>query len=182
MLRFTPYRSTHDISKAHLDAKMKNDHRYDAIRNLDDHSESSTEVEDWEAEGQIKPRPRRRKTFWRKLKAYRWMIDTALLLIIFGLVAEKRWQWHRSHRYELAGDISGFAPTCKPVLLDRRLPMLISSSLATNRQLQARSRIRTGERFRVLEQRDPARMAQHSPRYMAPFYSPQTLLTSPKKV
>jgi hypothetical protein len=48
------------------------------------------------------------------------MVDTTLLLIIIGLLAEKKWHHHtkkqqenhhKSHQYELAGDITGFAPT-----------------------------------------------------------------------
>lgn len=92
---------------------MKDDHRYDAIRNIENDSESNTEVEEWEAEeGRIKPRRHRRRTFWGKLKKFRWMVDTALLFIIFGLLIEKRWKRHGAHLYELGGDISGFAPKC----------------------------------------------------------------------
>lgn len=90
---------------------LKGDQRYDMLPNTDDHSDSSTEVGDWDTEDAIQPR-RRRKTIWRRVKAYRWMLDTALLLVIVGLLGEKRWQHQaKSHQYELAGDITGFAPT-----------------------------------------------------------------------
>ena len=40
------------------------------------------------------------------------MLDTGLLLIIIGLLAEKRWKHNtESHAFELAGDMTGFAPT-----------------------------------------------------------------------
>ncbi|KAF2865925.1 hypothetical protein BDV95DRAFT_242475 [Massariosphaeria phaeospora] len=112
MPAYAPHRSLYDVSTSNIKAEMKTDQRYDALRNLDDDSRSSTEVEDWEPESEVRPR-RKRKTFWKKAKAYRWMVDTALLLVIVGLLAEKRlkkWSPHKSHRYELAGDITGFAP------------------------------------------------------------------------
>jgi hypothetical protein len=118
MPKFAPYKSTFNLSTVQVDSTMKSDQRYDALRNIDNHSESSTEVEDWDPEDDAPRRRRRRtKTFWAKVKGYRWMIDTALLVVIFGLLAEKRWKkhmHHKSHRYELAGDITGFAPTCMP--------------------------------------------------------------------
>lgn len=112
MPAFAPYKSTHDLSVIEFGSKptMKDDTRYDALRNVDNHSDSSTEVEDWDTEGDL--RPRRRKTFWRKVKGYRWLLDTGLLLVIVGLLVEKRWKHtHKSHRFELAGDLTGFAPT-----------------------------------------------------------------------
>jgi hypothetical protein len=93
------------------DDTMKGDQRYNALRNVDDHSDSSTEVGEWDAEGTVQPR-RRKKTVWKKVKGHRWILDTALLLVIVGLLVEKRWQRHtKGHLYEQAGDITGFAPT-----------------------------------------------------------------------
>jgi hypothetical protein len=94
--------------------ETKRDQRYNALRKADDHSDSSTDVEYWDTEYAVPPR--RRKTVWKKIKGYRWMLDTTLLLIIIGLLAEKKWHHHtkkqqKSHQYELAGDITGFAPT-----------------------------------------------------------------------
>jgi hypothetical protein len=108
MPTFTPYKSTHDVS---IMAFTKDDPRYDTLRTIDDHSDSSTEVGDWDTEDVVQPR-RRRKTTWRRVKGHRWMLDTALLLVIIGLLVDKRWQRHaKGHLYELAGDIAGFAPT-----------------------------------------------------------------------
>jgi hypothetical protein len=125
---------------------MKDDLRYDALQNEENHSESSTEVEESDTERAVKPRrQKRRKTFWRKLKGHRWVIDTSLLLVIFGLLAEKRWRTHWSHRYEFTGDISGFAPTCKRthvgVLI--QVGVLTRASLPTDRLLHTRPYLRS---------------------------------------
>jgi hypothetical protein len=89
---------------------LKTDPRYDALRAIDDHSDSNTEVWDWDTED-VQPR-RRRKTIWKRVKGHRWMLDTALLFVIVGLLVDKRWPRHtKSHLYELAGDVTGFAPT-----------------------------------------------------------------------
>jgi hypothetical protein len=110
---FARFKTTHDVYRLDLGeaTKMKDDLRYDALRPVDDRSESSrTEVEDdWEAEGDDKPT--RRRTLWKRVKAWRWLLDTGLLLVIIGLLVEKRGRHHnKSHTFELTGDISGFAP------------------------------------------------------------------------
>ena len=116
MPNFKPFQSTFDIST--LDDKpttMKDDHRYDALRNLtDNHSDSSTDVEDWDPESEIRPRKTgQKKGVWRKLRGYRWVVDTALLLVIVGLLVEKKWRHGKhNHKYEFAGDLTGFAPRC----------------------------------------------------------------------
>jgi hypothetical protein len=113
MSTFAPYKSTHDVSQLDLceSTTMKDDLRYNALRNIDARSESSnTEVDDWDTEEDGKPR--RRKTLWKRVKALRWLFETGLLLAIFGLLVEKRvHRYQKSHAYELAGDITGFAPT-----------------------------------------------------------------------
>lgn len=104
----------HDISNVEIgETKMQDDQRYNVLRNLDGQSDTSTEVGDWEVEGDMKPRQSKIRTFWVKVKQYRWLFDTTLLLIIVGLLAEKRWRDGQSHQYEFAGDITGFAPRCK---------------------------------------------------------------------
>ena len=114
MPAFAPYKSMHDVSQIEIgETRMQNDQRYNALRNLDDQSDSSTEVGDWEAEGDEKSRQIRRRTFWGRLKRYRWLLDTSLLLVIVGLLAEKSWRHSHGHQYEFAGDITGFAPECK---------------------------------------------------------------------
>jgi len=113
MPAFAPHKSTHDVSIMAFATNdtLKPDQRYDALRNTDDHSDSSTEVDDWDTEDAVRPR-QRNKTVWKRLKGYRWILDTALLLVIVGLLVENRWQRHtKIHQYELAGDITGFAPT-----------------------------------------------------------------------
>jgi hypothetical protein len=39
-------------------------------------------------------------------------LNTSLLLIIVALLVEPRWQRMR-HKYEFAGDLTGFAPQCE---------------------------------------------------------------------
>jgi len=120
MYKFAPSRSTHDLSKAasQMNSKMKDDHRYDTLRddvdNQSHYSDSSTEVGESDTERAVRPkRQKRGKSLWKKVKGYRWVVDTALLLVILGLLVEKKWSPHHSHKYQLAGDISGFAPTCE---------------------------------------------------------------------
>jgi hypothetical protein len=88
---------------------MKDQHRYNALRHVDKLSDASTEVEDWDTEGEV--RLQRTRTSRTTLKVCRWVLETGLLLTILGLLVERRWTHTKSHAYELAGDITGFAPT-----------------------------------------------------------------------
>ncbi|OAL00796.1 hypothetical protein IQ06DRAFT_275715 [Phaeosphaeriaceae sp. SRC1lsM3a] len=92
---------------------MKHDLRYDALNDADTRSETSTtEVDEWDAEEN--KASRRRRTCWSKFKAWKWLVDTTLLLIITALLVERQWTHHqhsKSHKFELAGDITGFAPS-----------------------------------------------------------------------
>jgi hypothetical protein len=152
MPRFTPYLSTLARSKRGVVTKAKDDHRYNALRNLGSHSDSDTDVEEWEEEADIQPRQRKKRAVWKRIKPYRWMLDTALLLVIVGLLAEKRWEPRKGYVYELAGDISGFAPTCTATCHLIYTPTLtIYCSLSANRQLQVRSCVRPGKCIRFLE-------------------------------
>ncbi|KAF2006925.1 hypothetical protein P154DRAFT_558871 [Amniculicola lignicola CBS 123094] len=100
---------------------MKDEQKYDSLRTVekrheDDDDESTTELGDgeWEHEEAGIQHGGRRRGFWARVEGLRWMIDTALLLVIFGLLAEKLWEKdddRRRHRYELTGDLTGFAPT-----------------------------------------------------------------------
>jgi hypothetical protein len=110
MSAFPPFKSTHDVSQLGESTTMKDDLRYNALRNIDARSETSnTEVEDWDTEADEKPRPKR--TIWTRVKAWKWLLDTGLLLVIVGLLLDRRWNHHpKSHAFELGGDISGFAP------------------------------------------------------------------------
>lgn len=87
---------------------MKDDPRYDALAAIEDHSDSATEVDDWEAEHSSNSR---RRTIWQRVTAWRWVMEIGLLLVILGLLVEKRWMHQKGHTYELAGDLTGFAPT-----------------------------------------------------------------------
>lgn len=133
MVEFRPYRSSHDVSimESATTDPSKRDQRYDALRNADDHSDSSTEVDDWDTEDAVRSR-RQRKTIWKRVKDCRWMIDTALLLVIVGLLGERRWRSHvKSHQYELAGDITGFAPTFSQQIISFKPSSLFAPEDAT---------------------------------------------------
>jgi hypothetical protein len=112
MTALAPFQSMHHIAQFELGKAitMKDDLRYNALQNADAHSDSSsTEVEDWDTEGDVKPPPR--KTLWTRARAFKWLLDTGLLLVIFGLLVERQWRHHtNSHAFELAGDVTGFAP------------------------------------------------------------------------
>jgi hypothetical protein len=110
------YESLQHASKITMGAESmtKNKGEYDQLDNHHD-SESSTEVDIWDTDGDLKPFLRRRRSIWSRLEKYRWLLDTVLLLIIIGLLVEKRWNYddHKTSRYEIGGDMTGFAPTCK---------------------------------------------------------------------
>ncbi|ORY68520.1 uncharacterized protein BCR38DRAFT_335865 [Pseudomassariella vexata] len=58
--------------------------------------------------GQLQPRRARVLAAVRK---HRWLLDTFLLLVILGLLLDKKSsQKEKSHEFEGAGDITGFAP------------------------------------------------------------------------
>lgn len=106
------------MSYSQLDTQIvtRNLHRYDAVHDTDGHSDANTEVGDWDVEINTKPIPlsrsqTRRFAFWKILRNYSWTMNTALLLIIAGLLIEERWNpRHLDRPFELAGDITGFAP------------------------------------------------------------------------
>ena len=111
---FAPYKSMRDVSQVEIgETRMQGDQRYDALRNLDNQSDSSTEVGDWDTESDEKSRRPRSRTFWETLKRYRWLLDTSLLLVVVGLLLEKRQRHSHGHQYEFAGDITGFALKCR---------------------------------------------------------------------
>lgn len=163
MPRFTPFRSTLDISKIGAATKTQSDHRYDALRNLGNHSDSDTDVEDWEDDKTAQPRRKKSTRIWKRIKAYRWMIDTALLLVIIGLLVERIPKSLKGHRYEFAGDISGFAPECRSAQLPLTITALTPSSLPEARQLQDGSHLHARKRIRLLEHGDAASVARHRP-------------------
>ncbi|KAL2018655.1 hypothetical protein VTK56DRAFT_490 [Thermocarpiscus australiensis] len=56
----------------------------------------------------LERRASRRRRIWSAVTSIRSMLDTVLLLVILGLLLER--QWHRLPQFEIAGDITGFAP------------------------------------------------------------------------
>jgi|SRR5690242_2111363 len=147
MSTFTPYKSMNDVSQLNIGhTKTQDDQRYNALRNLDDHSESSTEVGDWDDGNSVRPRMTRRRIFLARLKRYRWLLDTTLLLIIIGLLVEKRWTHDHGRQYELTGDITGFAPECKKSRIRCIQPSDCTSSTA-NHHIQTKSDFCAGKRI-----------------------------------
>ncbi|KAF2852749.1 hypothetical protein T440DRAFT_466332 [Plenodomus tracheiphilus IPT5] len=91
---------------------------YDSLPHTDSdshsHSDSSTEIGDWDPErdGDVSVRPPRRKTTWRRISAHRWILDTTLLLVILGLLVEKRQpSYEKPTTFELLGDVTSFMPS-----------------------------------------------------------------------
>lgn len=104
----------HDVSHVEIDeSKTTNDQRYNALRNLDNESDSSTEIGDWDAENLVESRQTKKRSIWSSVQRCRWLLDTGLLLVIVGLLVEKRLAHNDRHEYEFAGDITGFAPKCR---------------------------------------------------------------------
>lgn len=112
----TPYKSMHDVSQIGISGtKLSGDQRYNALRNLDDHSDTSTEVGDWDAEDGEKSWRAKKTSLCGRLKGYSWLANTILLLAVIGLLVDKKWGHNYGHQYEFAGDITGFAPRCTNV-------------------------------------------------------------------
>jgi hypothetical protein len=110
------YESLQHTSKIRMGAgRMTKNGEYNKLHNHHLDSDTSTEVDIWDTDCDLKPFLRRRRSIWSKLERYRWLLDTVLLLIIVGLLVEKRWNYddHKTSRYETGGDMTGFAPTCK---------------------------------------------------------------------
>ena len=108
---------------------MKDDSRYDALHDVDGGSDSSTEVDEWDLEDREKLRSK--KGVWRKAKSWRWALDTVLIVVIFGLLVERRWKefaYRKSHKYENGGDLTGFAPPCMSTY-PARFPLDAQSTL-----------------------------------------------------
>jgi hypothetical protein len=111
------HESLQHASKIRMGAERmtKDGGEYNQLDNHHRDSDTSTEVDIWDTDGDLNPFLRRRRSIWSRLGSYRWLLDTALLLIIVGLLVEKRWKdgEHKTSRYEIGGDMTGFAPTCK---------------------------------------------------------------------
>jgi hypothetical protein len=96
---------------------MKEDVEYNALRDDEDESQSGTEVDEEVTYSQSRCRRRSSRSLLAKAKSHSWLINIALLLVILGLLVERRWsrsgggKKQRGHRYEFTGDITGFAPT-----------------------------------------------------------------------
>lgn len=132
---------------------MSKQHKYENMALDDRDDRSSTEVESlmeetkqWHDVDLERPiRRSRASRICAVLSSWRWLIDTALLLIILGFVVRSYYNEPVVRPYDFTGDVTGFGPKCKLLcatvyLLDERLTRY---SLGTNHDLCARGRIRT---------------------------------------
>lgn len=108
--------------------------------NIDEHDDgrSSTEVDEslmgMDEEKHYSRREhmlpsRRPKTLAAKLlapfKSGRWLIDTALLLVIIGLLVKDKWK-DVGNPWQIGGDITGVGPKC---MLDSSPPLPLIGNL-----------------------------------------------------
>ncbi|KAK8049891.1 hypothetical protein PG994_011621, partial [Apiospora phragmitis] len=92
--------------------------QYDSLR-ADDNDDVLSDLDVFEKDYFQQPRPRHERVLAAlQLQPYRWLIDIVLVLAVIGLLVERH---HRGgagagsgqapeHRYEGAGDLTGFAP------------------------------------------------------------------------
>jgi hypothetical protein len=51
---------------------------------------------------------------WDRIKSNAWILQTNLILLVVVLLVERRWHDHvETDKYELTGDLTGFAPRCR---------------------------------------------------------------------
>ncbi|KAK6864834.1 hypothetical protein PG990_005727 [Apiospora arundinis] len=91
---------------------------YESLR-ADDNDDVLSDLDVFEKDYIQQPRPRRDRVIAAlRIQPYRWLLDIVLLLAVIGLLVERH---HRGgaaaaecqsadHRYEGAGDLTGFAP------------------------------------------------------------------------
>lgn len=93
---------------------------YANVRHHDDHDESSTEVEEslmgdeksYQKDAMFqrrKPKSLREKLL-APFSSGRWLIDTALLLVIIGLLVKEQYKERRLNPWQIGGDMTGVAP------------------------------------------------------------------------
>lgn len=103
---------------------MDSQRKYENVSLEDHHSDSSTEVaesllgdeKNWDAEDQQRSMPRSRTSrFMSRLKSSRWMVDTALLLVILGLLVRQQFGSNSkgsANEWDFGGDFTGVGPRC----------------------------------------------------------------------
>lgn len=74
-----------------------------------------------------------RRSIWPSATTMRWLLETVLLLVILGLLLDRRWR--KPFSLEAGGDVTGFAPRSK--LWTRRNTLVLS--LLTCQQYRTRS-------------------------------------------
>lgn len=119
---------------------MQDNHRYAAIPPAEHNFESVYMLEAGSKEVFDGP-----DGLWEEVKRWRWIVEVVLIIVMIELLIEGRWSKlvHHDHRYELGGDLTGFAPHCihphtKQLILADEL-----HSPPTNRYVQAEPNIRS---------------------------------------
>lgn len=153
-------------------------------------AESSTDYEDdeddkaWSDDAmQDGSMARRRKTRAKRIRSavvsFRSILDTGLLLVILGLIIDRRRQSDDGRSlFEGAGDVTGFAPRCKL----KELEMSpgdpaddVDGSFPTNHKVFARSVFRTAQHVGNVHGQCPGKMAEYRAEYETPHPSPTSL-------
>lgn len=105
-----------DVSKTkYEEVRLANEADHDDARSSTEVDESLLEFgKNWQNEEEP-GRPRRRtkeRTCFPKLRSFRWVIDTALLIIILGLLIKdhRRQSGSQENKYETGGDFTGVHP------------------------------------------------------------------------
>lgn len=158
---------------------MKPEQQYAGVNSQDQedaHDDSATEAgmsllseEDgiWKGEehkSQTRSKHGRIKQWSSLLFSTQGILNTILLLVILGLLVERRWHQERIGLFEAAGDLTGFAPRCKSLNHLSIVPYAETSSksLTTDHHVCARSHVRSRERVRFLYPRGSREVAVFS--------------------
>lgn len=123
---------------------------------------------------------RRRRTRAKRIRSaivsFRSILDTGLLLVILGLVIDRRRQSGEGRSlFEVAGDVTRFAPRCKWKGSERSLGDPaddVDGSFSTNHQVFARSVLRASQHERDVHRERPGQMAEHRAEYETPIPPP----------
>ena len=86
---------------------------------MGDAEESEKHWREVDLEDPMESQHRQKKSLSKRIcegmRSWRWLVDTALLLVILGLLLERRWSdagssCEPTERVDVAGDLTGFAP------------------------------------------------------------------------
>jgi len=94
----------------------------ESLTDYDDAENDKAWSDDAMQDGSMARRRTRAKRIRSAIVSFRSIIDTGLLLVILGLIIDRRQQSGDSRSlFEVTGDVTGFAPRCKWTELERSL-------------------------------------------------------------